>query len=317
MKRLALSLVGGFLLPFLYTLVVGPLTPYFRNYPTFNFLLTVRWPVLLILQANATPSITTRPAQDRVAQSTGELVIMNAYAMLLLIAALLVHTGCQSQIDKVSSQNSSPDATAAQASADRELVKDVERFASSDNSEASAAWNNLMRHDRQTLIKELSRISSALPADDRDRVFIAYTFCKMDHEFDTNRKVIRSALSKNPPYRDLYGDWVASLMGNLVIDGHKDLLAPLFQAAEWSDGAMSTELAGVYSQALLMDPESFVTTLSTESAKTRNTVIRLLHDHSLTAEQNEKVKAYLKTVVSSSKQGRVAAEILKTLSSSE
>ena len=266
-----------------------------------------------LVQANATPAITTR-SEHRLARSTEEPVTMNAYAIVLLIAALLLQTGCQSQIDKVSSQNSSPDATAAQASADRELVKDVERFASGDNSEASAAWQNLVRRDRQKLISGLSRISNALPADHRNRVFIAYTFCKMDHEYDTNKKVMLSALSKNPPYRDLYGDWVAGLMGSLFIDGHKDLMAPLFHASEWSDGAMSTELAGVYSQALLMDAQTFVETLTVEPENTRNTVIRLLHDHSLTAEQNEKVKAYLKTVVSSSKQGGVAAEILKTLS---
>ena len=52
MKRMALALLGGFLLPFLYSLVVAPLTPNFKNYPTFDFLLTVpvRWPILLILE---------------------------------------------------------------------------------------------------------------------------------------------------------------------------------------------------------------------------------------------------------------------------
>jgi hypothetical protein len=50
MKRLALSLLGGFVLPFLYSIIVGPLTPYIRHNPTLNLLATVpvRWPVLLL-----------------------------------------------------------------------------------------------------------------------------------------------------------------------------------------------------------------------------------------------------------------------------
>jgi hypothetical protein len=48
MKRLALSVLGGFLLPFLYSIIVGPLTPYIKYRPL-NFLATVpvRWPILL------------------------------------------------------------------------------------------------------------------------------------------------------------------------------------------------------------------------------------------------------------------------------
>ena len=49
-KRLALSLLGGFLIPFLYSIVVAPFTPYFENYRTLDFLLEVpvRWPILIL-----------------------------------------------------------------------------------------------------------------------------------------------------------------------------------------------------------------------------------------------------------------------------
>lgn len=45
-----MSLLGGFVLPFLYSIIVGPLTPYIRHNTTLNFLATVpvRWPVLLL-----------------------------------------------------------------------------------------------------------------------------------------------------------------------------------------------------------------------------------------------------------------------------
>ena len=57
MKRLALSLIGGFLLPFLYSIIVGPLTPYIKNNKTLDFLamVPVRWPILLLYQLRVMP----------------------------------------------------------------------------------------------------------------------------------------------------------------------------------------------------------------------------------------------------------------------
>lgn len=57
MKRLALSVVGGFLLPFLYSIIVGPLTPYIKNNRPFDFLamVPVRWPILLLNQLRVMP----------------------------------------------------------------------------------------------------------------------------------------------------------------------------------------------------------------------------------------------------------------------
>jgi len=49
MKRLALSLFGGFAIPFLYTIIVGPLTLYIES-PTLNRLADypVRWPIFVL-----------------------------------------------------------------------------------------------------------------------------------------------------------------------------------------------------------------------------------------------------------------------------
>ena len=56
MKRLALSLLGGFLLPLVYTIIVGPLTPYNSN-RTLDFLaqVPVRWPILLLNRLHVFP----------------------------------------------------------------------------------------------------------------------------------------------------------------------------------------------------------------------------------------------------------------------
>lgn len=49
MKRLALSLLGGCAIPFLYAVIVGPLSLYIEN-PTWNQFVSypVRWPILIL-----------------------------------------------------------------------------------------------------------------------------------------------------------------------------------------------------------------------------------------------------------------------------
>ncbi len=57
MKRLALSVLSGFLLPFLYSIIVGPLTPYIKHNETLDFLamVPVRWPIILLYRLGVFP----------------------------------------------------------------------------------------------------------------------------------------------------------------------------------------------------------------------------------------------------------------------
>lgn len=49
MKRLALSIVGGVAIPFLYTIVAGPLSTYITNVTLHHYLAyPVRWPVIIL-----------------------------------------------------------------------------------------------------------------------------------------------------------------------------------------------------------------------------------------------------------------------------
>ena len=50
MKRLALSLICGFAIPFLYTTVIGPLTPYVNRTLDRFAMYPVRWPILMLYQ---------------------------------------------------------------------------------------------------------------------------------------------------------------------------------------------------------------------------------------------------------------------------
>jgi hypothetical protein len=236
---------------------------------------------------------------------------LSSVFLIAVLQATTLQNGCASRPNRLDSQT--PQVNAMDRSRDKELLKKVEEFAG-EGHESSSAWRDLMSYDRQKLITDLSRISDGLPAEDRKRVLIAFTFCKMRYDYEHNRPVVLSALSKRSPYKDLYGDWVVTMIGSLVRDGDKDLLDPLFKASEWSDGAMTTDLASEYGKALLMDPESFLKLLSVQTHSTRDGVIDLLPDNSLTPEQTEKIKRYLKGVAPSSKLAPIAGQILKALS---
>ena len=51
MKRVVLSVIGGFVIPFLYTVIIGPLTPYIHNRTLDQLaMFPVRWPIVLLFR---------------------------------------------------------------------------------------------------------------------------------------------------------------------------------------------------------------------------------------------------------------------------
>lgn len=230
----------------------------------------------------------------------------------LLVVAML-QLSCNSEA-RLSSQPSEAN-TARQSPSDRDLMKQVETFASSDATASAKAWRVLESYDRQNLISELTRFYGSASDDDYHKILIAFTFCKLNHEYAVNRTIVLSALTKQSPFERLYGDWTASLVHSLLLGGDKDVLADLFAAAEWSDGAMAAELAGAYSDAIRNDPETFLQALASQSENTRRQVYVLLKDNSLTKDESEKVKAFLKSVPPGSELHRTAEEVNKALQS--
>ena len=199
----------------------------------------------------------------------------------------------------------------------QDLMKQVEAFASSDETAAAKEWEVLERYDRQNLIYELTRLYGAAADDDHHRVLIAFTFCKLRHEYVLNKKVVLSSLAKNSPYKRFYGDWAVSLVHRLLLGGDKEVLDDLFAAVAWADGAMATELAGAYSDGLKNDPQDFLTRLADQSEDTRRQVFQLLQDNSLTKEENERVKLFLRSVPPGSNLHRTAQETIKALQSED
>lgn len=232
-----------------------------------------------------------------------------AVAGLLLVLASF-QLGC----NRSTASSHLPEASVKKPNpSDQDLMKHVEVFASSDDTAAAQAWEVLERYDRQSLIRELTRLYGAAADDDRHRVLIAFTFCNLKHEYVLNKKIVLSSLAKESPYKRFYGDWAVSLVHRLLLDGDKEVLDDLFAAVAWADGAMSTELAGAYSDGLKNDPQDFLTRLANKSEATRRRVYLLLQHNSLTKEENERVKLFLRSVPPTSNLHRTAREIIKAL----
>ncbi len=255
------------------------------------------------------PAVTMTSGQQR-ERVKGATII--AVAGSLLLVALL-QFGCNSEVTP-SSQLSNANAV-KQNPSERDLMKQVEAFASSDAMADAKASGDLERYDRQSLIRDLTRLYGTVANDDYHKVLIAFTFCKLNHEYALNKNVVLSSLVKKSPYKNFYGDWAVSLVHRLLVGGDKDVLRDLFAAAEWSDGAMSEELSSAYSDGIKNDPENFIRKLAAESEGIRRQVYVQLKDNSLTKDESERVKVFLRSVPPMSDLHRTAQETIKALQS--
>lgn len=196
---------------------------------------------------------------------------------------------------------------------DEQLLKEVEQFATSDERVSAPAWRILQSRERSKLIEDLTRIKDAAAPDDGNRALIAFTLCALGHEYASNRKIVVSALSRKPPFKNVQGDWAVTLITRLMNGGDYDLLVLLFEVCEWSDGAMTEELASSYSRGLVTNPDTFLRLLSSQSEASRSCVMRLLKFNSFSADENAKVKSYLKNVSRQSKLRPIAEQTINAL----
>jgi hypothetical protein len=196
---------------------------------------------------------------------------------------------------------------------DQYLLEQVEAFAASDTVASSNAWKILQNRDRQLLIEDLKRLSSETSQNDFHRVMISFLFCNLDYEYQVNRGVVLSGIREGAPFKRPYGDWGASLVRRLMVRGDPKLIAELFEASKWSDGAMSAELSYAYSDALVSDPGLSLRELQNKDEEIREIVLGLLFDNTLSAEDMTKVKSYLSSQCRDSSARRLACETLRAL----
>lgn len=241
---------------------------------------------------------------------------------ILSIQALYL-VGCSTGVKPEEKAGAAPATSVNQMGcSDKELLEMVDRFAAYVSETGQDAWRKIDSCPRDDLISSLLRIQNSLTENDIRRINIAFVLCNLNYDYQTNRQVIISALTKIPFYIDpktgvvLPVDAAGELIGRLIRRGDKDLLTVLLKAAQWADGAFAEGLGDTFSFALQSDPEDFLGRLKSEPNKIRQRVYGLL-DLSLSTESRKQVNAYLLSVPRNSPIAQISKEMLRKVSFKE
>jgi hypothetical protein len=199
----------------------------------------------------------------------------------------------------------------------REIIGIVRDFATSDSTKQKAAWAKLSSYPRVETARELQALESGETTSTAERIALAFALCNLEIDYAAHRLVIVNALAKEPHYENPLADWETGLIGRLIRRGDKTLLPIVFNAAGWSDGAMTEDLASIVEQELVNDPGRFLVQLIRVPSDTRENVYELIDGQTLRAEDIVKIKSYLRSVPSNSNDRQVAGELLNRLSELE
>jgi len=196
---------------------------------------------------------------------------------------------------------------------DADLLGLVNEFASR-SSNSDTAWNRLRAYSRPELVASLLRIQQSLTPDDRQRVLISFTFCNLGFEYERNREIVVSALTRKPHYREFYADWAADLLTRLMEHGDERVLPSLLSAAPWSDGEAATTLGAAYVEKWRSDPKGLLVALRSVSKGSRESVyLLLLADEFMTDPEVDKMQVYLRSLRGDSSTGLIVREMLAAI----
>jgi hypothetical protein len=187
-------------------------------------------------------------------------------------------------------------------------------FGSSDPQRRELAWQTLNSYSRSDLIEKLVRVQKDNATDEPGMLAIAFVLCSLDFDYETNKKQILAAFEKEPHHENPYSDWEAGLLARLMQRADDTLLPALFSAAPWSDGALATDLGGIYLNKWRSDPQGFLSGLKTVPITARRQVyFLLLNDELLTSDDSSKMKTYLRFASHDRSVGLIAQEMLAAI----
>ena len=226
-----------------------------------------------------------------------------------------VHAGCSKTVspNRRAGFVVTRDREQAMDTQDKDLMEEIERFAGSQDKARREVWSRLESYPRKELIDSLARIQRTIPTDDHRSLEIAFLLCNLNYEYQTNRRIVMSALTKKRN-KDIPPDFAAELIIRLIQRGDKDLLSGLFVTADWADGAMADDLSGIFIEEMRTGSEAFLSKLKAEPLTIRSRIYRLIfNETTITTEDIRTIKTYLLNVTADSEVYPVAKEMLKVL----
>jgi hypothetical protein len=196
-----------------------------------------------------------------------------------------------------------------------EIKKQIEVFASYGGQEGEAAKKALEAYPSEELTADIEILRVQSGEDEIFKAQLAFVLCFFRHDYETNKNKITEALraSRNDRRFDSVG--AQSMIRELIRRGDSTLLSGLFNAATWSDGALSEGLATTFSEQLVNNPSGFLMTLGRVSIDTRRGVYRLIDRSSFSEAEITELKKYLASEKIPSSERSIAKELSSKLRS--
>lgn len=196
-----------------------------------------------------------------------------------------------------------------------ELKQQIEAFASYGGHEGWAARKFLDAYPSEKLVPDIEALCTQAGEDEIFKMQGAFVLCFFGHDYDSNKKKITEALRASRNDRKFDSIGAQSMISELIRRGDSTLLLELFNAATWSDGALSEGLATTFGEQLANNPNDFLSALDAVSAKEKRGVFSLTDGSSLSPEQMIEVEKRLTSPSVPSSLRPIARELLANLRS--
>jgi len=188
----------------------------------------------------------------------------------------------------------------------QELKQLIESFGPD---EQDVHLQELLSIPRQRLISSLLQFRNGKINSDAFQMRVAFLLCRLNYEYQHNRKLIRSKLSRA---HRANADTTISLIGILIARGDRSLLSDVFSACEWSDGAASEAITDVFLEETRKHLVAFVRALELRPTKVRLGVYRFLNS-AWTKDQLSNLRKSLVEMTQTAELRSIRTEMLQAL----
>jgi hypothetical protein len=199
-------------------------------------------------------------------------------AHYLMIILVLCFIGCESKQQE--------NTNISNQKIDKDVLEQVDEFATYEGEAAQEAWNKLSSHSREDLLASLQRLQNREPKDEILRVHIAFVLCNLNYEYNTNRQIITTAFNTSFDYADRF----QGIIARLIDKGDEDLLPVLFAVAPKSDGCLSEGLGSTFATQMQKNPEQFLSKLNSQPQVVKQHVYMLM-ELGMSEEEYDKIKS--------------------------
>ena len=194
-----------------------------------------------------------------------------------------------------------------------ELKRQIEAFAEYGGEKGETARKFLEVYPPGELVAGIQALNAQAGEDETLKTELAFVLCFFGHDYDSNRTKIIEALRASRSNHRFDSVGIEQMIRQLIRRGDAGLLSELFNAATWSDGALSEGLAGTFAESLVSNPNGFLLTLSGVSSANRRAIYTLIDGSSLSQDELTKVKKNLASESIPARLRPVAIELLASL----